>query len=66
MYCRSALCQSKILSCGVVLVVEVTQNGLGTEHLVIETALMGILQDFSDLPHQCQAPADIELIAELA
>ena len=33
---------------------------------MIEAALVGILQDFSDLPHQCQAPANIELIAALA
>ena len=33
---------------------------------MIEAALVGILQGFSDLPHQCQAHADIELIAALA
>ena len=34
--------------------------------VVIQTALMGVAQGFSNLPHQCQAHADIELIATLA
>jgi hypothetical protein len=42
------------------------QDRLGAERLVIEAALVGVSQGFSDLPHQCQAHADIKLIAALA
>ena len=33
---------------------------------MIQTALVGVAQGFSNLPHQCQAHPDIELIDALA